>query len=60
MCFQDKSPESRDCGTAFTFSAEEQQLLVSAGDTSEPERCLACRRTRMPGLDLLKSFEHQF
>jgi len=58
MCFQDKPLECCDCGTAFTFSAEEQQLLVSAGDTGEPERCSSCRRTRMPGLDLLKSFEH--
>jgi hypothetical protein len=60
MLFQDKSPESRDCGPAFTFSVEEQQLLVSEGDTSDPERCLPCRRASMPGLDLLKSFEHQF
>ena len=60
MCFQGKSLECRDCGIAFTFSAEEQQLLVSTGDTSDPERCLSCRRTRMPGLDLLKSFERQF
>ncbi|MFC1914746.1 zinc-ribbon domain containing protein [Chloroflexota bacterium] len=60
MCIQDKSPESCDCGTAFTFSAEEQQLLVSAGDPSESERCLPCRRMGTLGLDLLKSFEHQF
>ncbi|MFC1912932.1 hypothetical protein ACFLX7_01910 [Chloroflexota bacterium] len=58
MCIQDKSPESRDFGTAFAFSAEEQQLLVSADDTSEPECCLPCCRMRTPGLDLLKSFEH--
>ncbi len=60
MSFQDKSIECYDCGAAFAFSAEEQEFFASKDDTSEPKCCSSCRRARMSGLYLLKSFEHQF
>jgi len=58
MCCQDQSIESCECGTAFTCSAEEQESPVSKSDTGVSEPGLPCRRARLLGLDLLKSFEH--
>ena len=46
MAFQDKSLTCSDCGTAFTFTAEEQEFFQSKGYTNEPKRCPACRQTR--------------
>ena len=46
MSFEDKSIQCADCGTAFTFSAAEQETFSSRGYTNEPKRCLACRQTR--------------
>ncbi|MDH5364111.1 MAG: zinc-ribbon domain containing protein [Dehalococcoidia bacterium] len=46
MSFQDKSIQCSDCGTAFTFSAEEQEFFQSKGYTNEPKRCPACRQAR--------------
>ncbi|MBI2847295.1 MAG: zinc-ribbon domain containing protein [Chloroflexi bacterium] len=46
MSFQDKSIQCSDCGTTFTFSAEEQELFQSRGYTNEPKRCLSCRQAR--------------
>jgi len=46
MSFQDKSIQCSDCGTAFTFSAEEQELFQSRGYTNEPKRCPSCRQAR--------------
>ena len=46
MNFQDKSLECTDCGTTFTFSAEEQEFFASKGYTNEPKRCPSCRRAR--------------
>jgi CxxC-x17-CxxC domain-containing protein len=46
MSFQDKSLQCSDCGTAFTFSAEEQEFFQSKGYTNEPKRCPPCRQTR--------------
>ena len=46
MDFQDKSIQCSDCGTTFTFSAEEQEFFDSKGFTNEPKRCPECRRTR--------------
>ncbi len=46
MAFEDKTLECSDCGTSFTFSAEEQEFFQSKGYTNEPKRCLACRQAR--------------
>ena len=44
MSFEDKSLSCSDCGTAFTFSAGEQEFYQSKGFTNEPKRCPECRR----------------
>ena len=46
MSFQDKSLQCSDCGTTFTFSAEDQEFFQSKGYTNEPKRCPECRQAR--------------
>ncbi len=46
MTFTDKTLECSDCGTSFTFSAEEQEQFQSRGYTNEPKRCPECRQAR--------------
>ena len=46
MSFEDKSIQCSDCGTTFTFSAEEQEFFASKGYTNEPKRCPLCREAR--------------
>jgi CxxC-x17-CxxC domain-containing protein len=46
MAFQDKSLQCADCGTGFTFSAEEQEFFAKKGYTNEPRRCPTCREAR--------------
>ncbi|MDP6494537.1 MAG: zinc-ribbon domain containing protein [Dehalococcoidia bacterium] len=46
MSFEDKELSCSDCGTTFTFSAEEQEQFASRGYTNEPKRCLPCRQAR--------------
>ena len=46
MSFQDKSLQCADCGTTFTFSAEDQEFFHSKGYVNEPKRCPECRRAR--------------
>ena len=46
MSFQDKSLKCFDCGTTFTFSAEEQEQFASRGYINNPKRCLSCRQAR--------------
>jgi len=46
MAYQDKSLQCSDCGTAFTFTAEEQELFASRGYTNEPKRCPSCRQAK--------------
>jgi CxxC-x17-CxxC domain-containing protein len=46
MAFSDKSLQCADCGTSFTFSAEEQEFFAKKGYTNEPKRCPSCRETR--------------
>jgi hypothetical protein len=46
MSFQDKSIQCSDCGTAFTFSAGEQEFFRTKGFTEEPKRCPVCRAKR--------------
>jgi CxxC-x17-CxxC domain-containing protein len=35
-----------DCGSNFTFSAEEKEFFQSWGYNSEPKRCPSCRQAR--------------
>jgi len=46
MSFVDKSLECSDCGTTFTFGAEEQEFFAAKGYTNEPKRCPSCREAR--------------
>ena len=46
MSFEDKSIQCSDCGTTFTFSAEDQEFFRSKGYTNEPKRCPSCRQAR--------------
>jgi len=46
MSFGDKSIQCSDCGTTFNFTAGEQKFFASKGFTSEPKRCVQCRRTK--------------
>ena len=46
MSFQDKSLQCSDCGTTFTFSAEDQEFFQTKGYTNEPKRCPSCREAR--------------
>ena len=46
MSFEDKSIQCSDCGAAFTFSADEQELFASRGYTNDPKRCMPCRQAR--------------
>ncbi len=46
MSFKDKSIQCSDCGSTFTFSAEEQEFFQSKGYTNEPKRCPSCREAR--------------
>ena len=46
MSFQDKSLTCADCGTTFSFTAEEQEFYQSKGFTNEPKRCPNCRQAR--------------
>jgi hypothetical protein len=46
MSFEDKSLQCSDCGTTFTFTAEEQEFFKSKGYVNEPKRCPSCRQAR--------------
>ena len=46
MAFKDKTLECSDCGSEFTFSADEQEFFQSRGYTNEPKRCPECREAR--------------
>jgi len=46
LSFEDKTLQCSDCGTTFTFSAEEQEFFQAKGYTNEPKRCPACRQAR--------------
>lgn len=46
MSFADKTLTCRDCGTAFTFTAGEQEFYDQKGFTNEPTRCPSCRQSR--------------
>ncbi len=44
MSFADKTLTCRDCGTAFTFTAGEQEFFAQKGFENEPTRCSSCRQ----------------
>jgi len=46
MSYVDKELTCSDCGSAFTFTAEEQDFFASKGYTNEPKRCPLCRAAR--------------
>ncbi len=46
MAFKDKTLECSDCGSEFTFSADEQEFFQTRGYTNEPKRCPECREAR--------------
>ncbi len=46
MSFADKTLTCRDCGTAFTFTAGEQEFYAQKGFENEPTRCSSCRQAR--------------
>ena len=46
MSFQDKQLTCADCGTPFTFTADEQEFFQTKGYTNEPKRCPTCRQSR--------------
>jgi CxxC-x17-CxxC domain-containing protein len=46
MSFQDKTIQCVDCGTDFSFTAEDQEFFQSKGYTNEPKRCPSCREAR--------------
>lgn len=46
MPYTDKTLTCSDCGSAFTFTAGEQEFHQSKGFTNEPRRCPNCRGAR--------------
>lgn len=43
MLYTDQMIVCADCGTEFTFSAQEQEFYAQKGFTSVPKRCKPCR-----------------
>ena len=46
MGYTEKQLTCVDCGTAFTFSAAEQERFAELGFTNEPKRCAPCRAAK--------------
>lgn len=46
MSFQDRTITCVECGSDFTFSAEDQEFHESKGYTNDPKRCPSCRQSR--------------
>jgi CxxC-x17-CxxC domain-containing protein len=46
MSYQDKQITCADCGTSFTFTADEQEQFATRGYTNDPKRCQPCRIAR--------------
>jgi CxxC-x17-CxxC domain-containing protein len=49
MSFQDRTLTCQDCGSSFTFSAEDQAFHAEKGYTNDPKRCPTCRDARRGG-----------
>lgn len=45
MSYSDKTLTCQDCGSEFTFTADEQEFFSGKG-FSEPKRCPSCRAAR--------------
>lgn len=43
---QDKTLICKDCGSEFTFTANEQEFYKEKGFDQEPKRCPVCRKAR--------------
>jgi len=46
MGYADKELICTNCGSSFTFTADEQALFATRGYTNEPKRCPVCRAAR--------------
>ena len=46
MNFTDRTLSCADCGTNFTFSADDQSYHAQKGFTNEPKRCPSCRAAK--------------
>ncbi len=46
MSYEDKTLTCVECGTSFTFSAQEQEFFAAKGLANEPKRCPDCRQAR--------------
>jgi len=46
VTFTDRTLSCADCGTSFTFSADDQAYHAEKGFTNEPRRCPDCRNAR--------------
>ena len=46
MSYTDRTLTCADCGTGFTFSADDQAYHAERGFTNEPRRCPDCRSQR--------------
>ena len=44
MAFADKSLSCRECGSAFAWTAGEQEFYQQKGLLHEPQRCPECRQ----------------
>jgi hypothetical protein len=49
MGYTDKQLTCQDCGTSFTFNAEDQAYHAEKGYTNEPKRCPSCRTAQRAG-----------
>ncbi|HWO94679.1 MAG TPA: zinc-ribbon domain containing protein, partial [Dehalococcoidia bacterium] len=45
MPFVDRTLTCQNCGSSFTFTAEDQEFFEQKGFT-EPRRCMPCRQQR--------------
>jgi len=46
VSYTDKTLTCADCGTSFTFSADDQSYHAQKGYTNEPKRCPSCRAAK--------------
>jgi CxxC-x17-CxxC domain-containing protein len=46
VSYTDRTLSCADCGTNFTFSADDQSYHAQKGFTNEPKRCANCRAAK--------------
>ena len=56
MSYADKELTCSNCGSSFTFTADEQALFATRGYTNEPKRCPVCRAARKAENDGLRGY----